>query len=380
MQDVLQHQHISKTKPSFWLLHILGWLTYVLVFALDNIFFNAGYNKHGLDIVLPLALCGLIAGVLTVPLRYLFRRCWGLNQSALITVILLCSVLVAAIWTPLKNVVIWTAAENFDLVKAFTDKAANKGDPHFSVLTLFKTASYSFFMVLVWCCLYFGINYHYMLLREQQLHFNAARLSHIAQIKMLRYQINPHFLFNTLNAISTLVLNGSKDKANGMLSRLSNFLRFSLDNDPEKKVRLYEELKALMLYLDIEKTRFDERLEVRFEVEPKAESLLVPSLLLQPLVENSIKYAIGKMAIGGVIEIHAFCRRDKLYLQVLDNGPGGEPNHNLLEQPKGKRTGVGLKNIESRLQVLYPDDYAFKLEKRIPQGFKVTIVLPMQIG
>jgi two-component system LytT family sensor kinase len=107
-------------------------------------------------------------------------------------------------------------------------------------------------------------------------------LSHIAQIKMLRYQINPHFLFNTLNAISNLVLRGSKVKANSMLIQLANFLRFSLDNDPEKKIRFNAEIKALLFYLENKKTRFGDRLRVEFQVELKAESLLVPSLLLQP--------------------------------------------------------------------------------------------------
>ena len=109
---------------------------------------------------------------------------------------------------------------------------------------LLNGLSYSFFMILVWSTLYFGINYHYRLMHEKRLHLDAVRLSHHAQIKMLRYQINPHFLFNTLNAISTLVLQDNKEKANGMLTRLSTFLRFSLDNDPEKKIPKWFKMKG----------------------------------------------------------------------------------------------------------------------------------------
>jgi two-component system LytT family sensor kinase len=116
-------------------------------------------------------------------------------------------------------------------------------------------------------------------------------------------------------------LRGSREKANGMLIRLSTFLRFSLDNAPEKKIRLYDELKELMLYLEIEKTRFDDRLTVKFEIEPHTEALLVPSLLLQPLVENSIKYAIAQMSSGGLIEVTAQCLNGCLQMEVADNGP-----------------------------------------------------------
>ena len=125
----------------------------------------------------------------------------------------------------------WYFYEDFNVLGLLNGQVP----PEFRFYMLFMSISYAFFMVLVWSSLYFGINYHFRLVNEKQLHLDAVRLSHSAQIKMLRYQINPHFLFNTLNAISTLVLKGSKDKANGMLIRLSTFLRFSLDNDPEKK-------------------------------------------------------------------------------------------------------------------------------------------------
>jgi LytS/YehU family sensor histidine kinase len=200
---------------------------------------------------------------------------------------------------------------------------------------------------------------------------------------MLRYQINPHFLFNTLNAVSTLVLRGSKDKANGMLIRLSTFLRFSLDNDPEKKIRLYDELKALMLYLEIEKTRFEDRLTVKFEIEPQAENLLVPSLLLQPLVENSIKYAIAQMSKGGVIEVSAKCQHGYLQMAVVDNGPVPE-NVDLDAKPKvtkqtaSSHTGVGVQNIVDRLNVLYPDNHQFRVTRGLTAGYNVQISIPME--
>jgi two-component system LytT family sensor kinase len=369
-----------KNKPSFLLLHTLGWSAYVMIFAVDNLFFYRDFNKLGLDVFYPLFLAGLFASLLTWPLRYVYRKLWRLPPQWLIVAIVFCSLVVAAIWTPLKNLSMWYFYEDFNVLGLLT---GGDLDPLFKWYMLFMSVSYAFFMILVWSSLYFGINYHYRLVNEKQLHLDAVRLSHVAQIKMLRYQINPHFLFNTLNAISTLVLKGDKQKANGMLARLATFLRFSLDNDPEKKITLYEELKALMLYLEIEKTRFDERLTVKFQVEPRTEALLVPSLLLQPLVENSIKYAIAHMAAGGVISISAYCKNNSLHLEVADNGPSNDnaqkalAKHSMSVKSETKG-GVGVQNIIERLRVLYPNKHAFEVYKEKQKGYRVLIVMPME--
>lgn len=375
-------------KPSFWLLHIVGWIAYVVIFSFDNVLFTHEKNVS-FGIILPLIASASIAAVLTLPLRYCYRRCWHLSPLKLILTIAILSFLVALIWTPAKNYTMFLYKDaNPDGMSKFIKMLSDDDMNPWGILS---SLSYAFFMILVWSSLYFGINYHYRLLNEKKLHFEALRLSHHAQIKMLRYQINPHFLFNTLNAISTLVLQGQKERANGMLVRLSTFLRFSLDNDPEKKIALYDEIKALMMYLEIEKTRFDERLSINIEVEPEAEMLMVPSLLLQPLIENSIKYAISRMESGGVISIQAHCVKGMLHLSVSDNGPGGA----CLEQATSKQgrtehKGVGIQNIRDRLAVLYPNKHLFEVDcaksiddkdgsqKLTEPGFMVKIAIPME--
>jgi two-component system, LytTR family, sensor kinase len=371
---------VKSVKSLFWVLHSLGWASYVLIFAFDNILFyqNKAIN-NGVHILVPLFFSGLIAWLCTLPLRHLYRRCWNLSPLNLALTIITASIVVAMVWTPIKNIVMWQLANDYDVYGWLIGESEDK----YSRLALFSSVSYSFFIVMVWSSLYFGINYHFRLVREKEQHLQAIRLSHNAQIKMLRYQINPHFLFNTLNAISTLVLKGNKEKANGMLTRLSTFLRFSLDNDPEQKIRLYEELKALMLYLEIEKTRFDDRLSVRFNVEPRAESLLVPSLLLQPLVENSIKYAIARMVSGGRIEITAKCQNNLLHLEVADNGPNNQilsEADNDRQYAEPERKGLGLSNIRERLIVLYPQRHYFEVIDRPTKGFKVIIEIPIEEG
>ena len=379
MKDTAETFIANKGKPSFWLLHSLGWMTYVFIFTVDNVFFYRDFNRIGFEVFFPLVLSGAFAALLTWPLRYIYRQCWGLPSVWLIIAIMLCSLLVTGIWTPVKNLFMWYFYEDFDVLSLI----AGNPSEDFKWYMLFMSVSYAFFMIFVWSTLYFGINYHFRLINEKKLHIEAVRLSHISQIKMLRYQINPHFLFNTLNAVSTLVLRGSKEKANGMLIRLATFLRFSLDNDPEKKIRLHEELKALMLYLEIEKTRFEDRLTVTFEIEPQTEALLVPSLLLQPLVENSIKYAIAQMSSGGLIEVIAKCQKGYLQLEVADNGP--VQNNAYLDvksenkgQTASSHTGVGVQNIVDRLNVLYHDNHSFKIIRGLTVGYRVQISIPVE--
>src|SRR5690606_38911446 len=156
-----------------------------------------------------------------------------------------------------------------------------------------------------WSALYYAINY-FLQVEEQ-----ADRLERLeaqatsAQLAMLRYQLNPHFLFNTLNSISTLVLLKQTEPANAMLTRLSSFLRHTLVTQPGGKVSVAQEVETLKLYLDIERMRFEDRLRTVFRIEPAAASAAIPSLLLQPLVENAIKYAVSPQEEGARISLTA---------------------------------------------------------------------------
>ncbi len=231
----------------------------------------------------------------------------------------------------------------------------------------------SFYILLCWSGLYFGIKYYQQLQEQTEQTLKATAAAHQAQLKMLRYQLNPHFLFNTLNAISTLILDGANDTANKAVSRLSDFLRYTLDNDPMSRVTLGSELSALDLYLEIEKVRFGERLVVEKRIQSPAENALVPSLILQPLIENAIKYAISPSEEGGTLRIAAHVQHGVLVMQVSDTGPG---LGNCTS--KHKSSGVGLKNTRERLQQLYGDDQAVTLAPNEPSGLTVTINLPFE--
>ena len=164
--------------------------------------------------------------------------------------------------------------------------------------------------------------------------------------------------------------------ADGMVTKLSEFLRYSLDKDPMKKVTLKSELQALKLYLDIEKVRFDERLQVTFNVSDECQSALVPSMILQPLAENSIKHAIAVQEQGGTITVNVNKFGADLLLDISDDGPGAE----IMDGNLYRESGVGLVNTKERLQALYQDKFSLVVSNNQPNGVKVNIRMPFEMG
>ena len=235
-----------------------------------------------------------------------------------------------------------------------------------------------------WSALYYAINY-YLQVEEQ-----ADRLERLeaqatsAQLAMLRYQLNPHFLFNTLNSISTLVLLKQTEPANAMLTRLSGFLRHTLVTQPGGKVSVAQEVETLKLYLDIERMRFEERLRTVFKIEPAAARASIPSLLLQPLVENAIKYAVSPQEEGARISLTAQVIGSRLRVTVADTGPGlqAQAAPRVSDKLSGTRavsTGVGLANIRDRLAQAYGEDHRFQIDNPPEGGFTVTIEIPYEL-
>jgi len=235
-----------------------------------------------------------------------------------------------------------------------------------------QSSVWSFYIILSWSVLYFGTKYYQMLQKEKQNVLSANAVAHQAQLKMLRYQLNPHFLFNTLNAISTLILVEENKTANSMVTKLSEFLRYSLDKDPMKKVSLATEIQALKLYLAIEEVRFEDRLKVNFNIAQDCEQALVPSMILQPLAENAIKHAIAVQEQGGTITISVNRFGNDLLLEVADNGPGAD----IVDGNLHRESGVGLVNTRERLNAMYRGNFSLVVSNNTPSGVKVNIRMP----
>lgn len=217
------------------------------------------------------------------------------------------------------------------------------------------------------------LGYHFESMAQARAVARAQALAYDAQLRMLHYQINPHFLFNTLNAISTLVLERRNEAAEGMLLKLAGFLRYSLDRQPTALANLEAELEAQRKYLEIEQTRFGEKLRVRFEIEPGLEKARLPSLILQPILENAIKYAVTPSVDGGVITIAARRDGELLRIAVEDDGPGLPSNEALP-----RRRGVGLANIRERLELIYGPRAGLAASNRSPRGCRVELYLPLE--
>jgi two-component sensor histidine kinase len=207
-------------------------------------------------------------------------------------------------------------------------------------------------------------------LRTAQLEAQLAQ----AHLDALRVQLQPHFLFNTLHAISAL-MDEDLEQARRMLVRLGDLLRMTLETQGTHEVTLQQELECTELYLDIERVRFPEQLEVDLLVDPEALEALVPSLILQPLVENSIRYGVAPLEDGGKVTVSARREDGSLVLKVMDNGAG-----RTAREGKEGRTGVGIANVRARLTELYGRAQDFHVFYPESGGFGVQITLPFRVS
>lgn len=206
--------------------------------------------------------------------------------------------------------------------------------------------------------------------RERRMALLQAE-AHDAQVRALRYQVNPHFLYNTLSSISTLILEGKTDQAERMTMCLSAFFRASLATDPFQDVRLADEIELQRIYLAIEQMRFEDGLKVEYDVPAKLQGALVPSLILQPLIENSIKHGLDEAGKVTLLTITARAVLDRLVLEVADDGRG--PG-----QCGG--TGVGLGNVRRRLTTRFGNACRFTAGARKEGGFEVRLEMPLQFA
>ena len=341
----------------FWSLHAAGWAAYGL-----TQYFGALLYEKPSSYARVIAVSAIAGFVLSMPMRYIYRHLW--NRP---TRVRIAGVLVTCYVTALALRIVINMS-----YKAFVQ-------PDWQAQTLFElfggTLSTTYLLVC-WSVLYFGIKFYESQRKQEEAMLKAVALAQEAQLKMLRYQLNPHFLFNTLNAISTLILDNQNRKANHAIARLSEFLRYTLDQDPMKKVTLRQELEALDLYLGTERLRFGERLRLEYAIEPAALEGMVPSLLLQPLLENSLKYAVSAREQGGVVRIEGRIREGLLELAVIDDGPG--LREGAASAGGNERRGVGLRNTRDRLTVLYGENCRFVVLNSHP-GLRVDMALPLEL-
>ncbi len=338
---------------AFWILQGGGWTAYLMLRALSGL-----ANSMGLAFVLPAVIVTATGFSITLLLAAAYRRLIAMKP----------------IWTwTLTAMLLMTAAALFSVLEVWAHATFYQPGWQPKGIQFLGAILLDFSVLGAWTGLYYGINYYLLLADQSERMLNMAAQANSAQLAMLRYQLNPHFLFNTLNSISTLVLLKQTDRANAMLSRLASFLRYSLVGEREGLATVAQEAEALKLYLDIERTRFEARLRTRFDVAPDVMEARLPSLLLQPIVENAIKYAVTPSEDGADIVVDARRMADRLVITIADTGPG------LAATPaESGGTGVGLANIRERLAQSYGLDHRFELADNDPQGLIVLIDIPYQ--
>ncbi|UUL81743.1 sensor histidine kinase [Sphingomonas qomolangmaensis] len=352
---ILSRPFFEDKSRAFWMLQAAGWSGFLILRLVSGV-----SNDPTLETVIPIIIDAIVGYCLTLLLSTLYGYYRRLPRIAGILAVIATLIVATAIYAVLD---------------AFIFSATIQSDRTVSLSRVLGYTVFTFTVLAGWTALYFGINW-YLIVEEQMDQMQAlATQASSAQLAMLRYQLNPHFLFNTLNSISTLVLLKQTERANVMLSRLSSFLRYTLANEPTAHVTLAQEVETLKLYLEIEKMRFEQRLQMAFDIDARVEKARLPSLLLQPLVENAIKYAVTPMEEGAQIAVSARLAGDRVQIAVTDTGPG-------LMQRKSRpslSTGVGLTNIRERLAQSFGADHRFETGANPGGGFRVEIEIPFQV-
>ena len=232
--------------------------------------------------------------------------------------------------------------------------------------------AWSFFMLFMWCSLYFSIKQWQQSSMEKERLLRAESELREARLLALRYQLNPHFLFNSLNAVSTLVLDGNAPAATRMLAQIGDLLRTTLDSEVTAEVTLSQELAFTEGYLAIEQTRLGERLKIDMAVPWETRDALVPNMLLQPLVENAVRYGVAPWIEGGWIAIKSALDADRLRIVIGNSGRRGEG------EQKKDGNGIGLGNTAERLKTLYGANFEFSLGWPEAGGCEVVLELPLR--
>jgi signal transduction histidine kinase len=355
----------ANKNQAFWRLQLVGWAGAMLLRAMSAI------ANDQPPTFLVIVLIGTITGFsISLVLAVIYRQL--IAQRPLVTwgVTVLVLPVAVALYVFVDAWVIW-------LYRA-------ESDASFAQLFI-GYFYYDATLLGSWSALYYAINFFLQIEEQNDQLIRLENQATQAQLAMLRYQLNPHFLFNTLNSISTLVLLKQTEPANAMLSRLSSFLRYTLVNKPSARVTVAQEVETLKLYLGIERMRFEERLRTTFDIAPESEPGMLPSLLLQPLVENAIKYAVSPQETGAEITISTQLVGSMLRIVVSDTGPGlqTDASDNRLsgmtyDGGEPVSTGVGLTNIRDRLSQAYGEDHRFDTIEPPEGGFAVVIEIPFE--
>jgi hypothetical protein len=333
---------------SFWPLHIFGWLAFMIVHYLQmNLAMAPGQFQWPHLVVFYLSFLLF----LTIQ-RYFFLRL-PYREYSVLKLILLITV-TALFLSTVRSV---SAGYCIALLKG----TALGYFQSIKYATMFQSIFTNSMIFIGWSGLYFGIKFLIEWNEQKEQTQKAYTLAQKAQLQMLRYQINPHFLFNSLNSIRALI-SENKVNAKGMITELAEFLRYSLLSENYMEVPLNQEIAAIHHYYAIEKRRYESKLNIDFAIDPRANDFPIISFLIHPLVENAIKYGMRTSSMPLKIQVRVDLHSDRLSVSVRNSGHWIEPPPET--QPSEDSTGTGLQNVRHRLESAYPDRHTFIIDKK----------------
>jgi len=337
---MIKEMYRNKEK-TFWFLQIFGWI----IFFFQYIFVFSPIKDFTLQNFLNRVINLSVGFIISVLLRYRLRKINFLEYSfiSLSIIIFVSSFICSALWS-VGSIVI---------VESLINNKITLGNITFWEIVVGIIRNNAVF--IGWSGLYFGIKFWMEWVSQKEKTDNALLLVRNSQLEMLKYQLNPHFLFNTLSSLRALTSDENK-KAKEIITKISEFLRYTLIEFHNNEVALSKEIEVIKNYLDIEKVRFEDELIVEFNIDQNAESCNIPIFLIHPLVENAIKHGMHTSPIPLKIIITAKMLDDFLNISVFNTG-------RWIETDKNNHDGRGLENIKRRLEIYSPNQHNFQIIK-----------------
>lgn len=350
---------ISHKLPPLWLILFAGWVPVMLGVAIAA---STVLGQRAALLNHAMFFCGYVLA--TIPLGLAYRALWRRNATWKHSVpgMFALSLAVAFVTTTL---LMWAATQVGSIRGAFRWSY------------VFGSLDSVWFVLLAFCAMIMVVGYYMSMKEERHRAMVAAAMAREADLRALRYQLHPHFLFNTLNAISTLVIEQRTREATHMIARLGDFLRATLEGDGTHEVPLADELALTEHYLDIEKARFGNRLVVNTHVDADSLDAMVPTLLLQPLVENAIRHGIAVRRDGGHLHIDIQHHGEQLQIRLHNDGVVSD-SLATTRLDTDESTAIGLRNVRERLRQLYGNQHRFELAIAADGHCQVSIDLPFR--
>ena len=343
--------YLNKTRI-YWLLQVGGWLIYAVI---NMVFANMSDQLNLTYFTYIILLSGWF--LLSTHIFRKFLKKYNLLTAKLkhIITIVLISILLLSIVNFVIHIAIWVILGALDY-----EQDLNPINVRVYILS-------SFIFYLLWTVLY--ITFHYIQRQNAALKWEA--LKNEIELNNLKSQLNPHFIFNALNSIRALV-DEEPNKSKDAITQLSNILRSSLVSNKSKLISFNQELNAVRDYLNLESMRYEERLKTSFSIDPKSNSFSVPPMMIQTLVENSIKHGISKLKEGGEIKINTSVDKSMLNIQIRNNGQ-------LNQERLNGSGGLGIENTKKRLKLLYGGKATFKIKNENSNTVLTEVKLPQNI-